>query len=426
MKERIVDKVFIRYFLIVYYVYTMSIDVIIPKKSMLGIIMHALILLYLLYIIIAEGRNNKKFFLVYIYICYCFLLILLQSSDIMYSITNYIKYIIGILCLPVGFSLLSSLKKIREFQLTGIVCMLLYVLNVILANVFHWGNTRGGYSEEGLEVGNLFSDALYLNVYVIISAFFLVVLFPTNKKWILTLCAFCAILVVANMKRTVIGVLAVGIVMYLFLYYIKNGVNTKLSAMHVKILSIFVALSFVALPFFYNYIKINLEARQSSFERASEDIMNEGRMAEFIFISNEILNSDSPSILLFGKETFNLVGTYASGRFGNRQIHGDYSILMNGLGVVGLLIWLSFLLFLLIWLSRLKNEVNKEEGIIGSILHPLYYTFIVIYCLSMGSGVLMCVMSSSYFFASLGGILRYFYNRNIYLRVTKDKNVSLS
>lgn len=415
MGETIVDKIFIRYFFIVYYLYAMSVDIIIPKKSILGIVLNAAILLFFIYVIVSKCLNNdKKFLIIYLYIIYCFILILLQSTDIVYSLTYFAKYTIGLLCLPIGFNLLSSLKKLRMFQLTGIICMLLYVLNIVLANVFNWKNSKG-YTDEGLDVGNLFSDALYLNVYVIVSVFFLIVLFPEKKKWILTLCAICAILIVVNMKRTVIGVLAIGLIIYLLFYYNRNRLSTKLSLMHIRILSIFIGLSIIVLPFFYNYIEINLAARKSSFERASEDIMNEGRMAEFAFISNEILNSDKAKTLLFGEETFNLVGTYANGRFGDRQIHGDYSILLKGLGAIGLIFWFSILIYLTMLMLNLKNAIRHEDGIIGSILYPLYFSFIIIYCISMGSGVIACVFSSSYLFASLGGMLRYFYNRNIYL-----------
>ncbi len=415
MRETFVDNIFIRYFFIVYYLYAMSVDIIIPKKSILGIVLNAAILLFFIYVIVSKCLNNdKKFLIIYLYVIYCLMLILLQSTDIVYSLTYFAKYIIGLLCLPIGFNLLSSLKKLRTFQLTGIICMLLYILNIVLANVFNWKNSKG-YTDEGLDVGNLFSDALYLNVYVIVSVFFLIVLFPAKKKWILTLCAICAILIVVNMKRTVIGVLGIGLIIYLLLYYGRNRLSTKLSLMHIRILSIFIGLSIVVLPFFYNYIEINLAARKSSFERASEDIMNEGRMAEFAFISHEILNSDKTTTLLFGEETFNLVGTYANGRFGDRQIHEDYSILLKGLGAIGLIFWFSILIHLAMLMFNLKNAIRHEDGIIGSILYPLYFSFIIIYCISMGSGVIACVFSSSYLFASLGGMLRYFYNRNIYL-----------
>lgn len=415
MGENIVDKIFIRYFFIVYYIYAMSVDVIIPKKSILGIVLNAAILLFFIYVIVSKCLNNdKKFLIIYLYIFYCLILILLQSTNLIYSSTCFAKYTIGLLCLPIGFNFLSSLKKIRMFQLTGIICMLLYVLNIVLANVFHWKSSKG-YTDEGLDIGNLFSDALYLNVYIIVSVFFLIVLFPTRKKLILTLCTICAILIVVNMKRTVIGVLGIGLIIYIFIYYVRNRLSTKLSLMHIRTFSIFIGLSIIALPFFYNYIEINLEARKNSFEKANEDIMNEGRMAEFAFIFNEILNSDKTKTLLFGEETFNLVGTYANGSFGDRQIHGDYSIILKGLGVVGLVFWFSILVYLTMLMFNLKNAIKHEDGIIASILYPLYFSFIIIYCVSMGSGVIACISSSSYFFASLGGMLRYFYNRNIYL-----------
>lgn len=403
----------------------MSVDVIIPKKSILGVVLNSAILLFFIYVIVSKCLNHKKkFIIIYLYILYCLILLLLQSTDILYSSTCFAKYTIGLLCLPIGFNILSSLKKLRMFQLTGIICVLLYILNIVLANIFHW-NSAKGYTDEGLDVGNLFSDALYLNVYVIVSVFLLIVLYPQKKNLILTLCAICTILIIVNMKRTAIGVLGIGLITYMFFYYIKNRLSSKLSLIHIRILSIFIGLSIIALPFFYNYIEINLEARKNSFEKANEDIMNEGRMAEFAFITKEILDSDKALTLLFGDETFNLVGTYANGRFGDRQIHGDYSILLNGLGVVGLLFWFSIVIYLIVLMVNLKNAIKHEDGIIGSILYPLYFSFVIIYCITMGSGVIACISSSSYFFASLGGMLRYFYNRNIYLMKETKRNSAM-
>lgn len=422
MKDRFSETFFIRYILIVYYLYLMSVEVIIPKKSVIGIVLNILIFIFIIYLNLYNIKNCRKFIIVYLYLLFCLILILSQSSDLIYSLTNYIKYSIGLLCLPVGFGIFSSLHKLKQFQVTGLTCLALYSVNIMFANLFHWGNTKGAYSEDGLEVGNLFSDALYLNVYVIVSIFFLIILFQQRKTIVIVLCSLCSLLIIVNMKRTVIGVLFVGLILYLIFYYIKSGINTRLSVVHSKIIGIFLGLCIIILPFFYTYIEINFEARQNSFENASEDIMNEGRMAELVFIAEDILDSEKITTLLFGKETFNLVGTYAGGKFGTRQIHGDYSILLNGIGVIGLILWFSIILFLLTWMLKLKEKFNHKDGIIASVLFPLYFTFIILYCISMGSGVLICVLSSSYFYASIGGMLRYFYNRNQYIETMKTKH----
>jgi len=393
----------------------MSVNVILPKKGIWAVLIYGLMFSFLIYATIVREKYNKKFFYIYFYIIFLFLLILLQSSDYQYSFTNFIKYTAGLLCLPLGFNILSSLEKFRDFQRTGIYLVLLYLINVLLANIFHWGDFYGYDVEGGLEIGNVFADGLYLNVYIITSLFLLLVLFPSKKQkyTLLPLLAICAIIVIINMKRMVILVLAVGLIPYFFLYYLNNGFKTKLASMQLRYITQFLVLALIVLPLFYPYIQRSIEKREKTFERAREDISQEGRILEFKYISKEILQSDNISTLLFGKETFNLVGTYAGGIFGNRQIHDDYSKLLNGTGVAGVLFWLFIHLHLITWMIRLKKSAYAKTDQLASILFPLYFSFLIIFGLSMMSGAIGMVISTSFFYASLGGMLRYFYNRGI-------------
>lgn len=402
----------------------MSVNVFIPKGSIFGVILNIVMIAFLLYAIIIKGKYHKEFAGIYLYVLLLSLLILIQSSDYLYSFRNFARYLFGLLCLPVGFNILSSLKKFRDFQKTGIVIMILYIVNIIIVNLFNLGSTSG-YGGDGLEIGNLFSDALYANIYVITSIFLLLLLFPDKKRVILILSAICAILVVVNMKRTTILVLAVGLVLYLFLYFVNNRFKSRLTLMHKKYLSWLFVLALIVTPFFYGYIQINLALRQNSFENAREDITQEGRVAEFIYISDDILNSNNLLTILFGQETFNLVGTYAGGRFGDRQIHGDYSALLNGAGVIGVLMWLLIHIYLVIWMIRLRRSAHCRDGAVASILYPLYFSFLIIYVVSMVSGVFGASISSAYFYTSLGGMLRYFYNRSQYVNFRRNSNEKL-
>jgi hypothetical protein len=407
----------------------MSVNIIIPKGSIAGIVLNGLVLIYLVCATALKGRYNHKFIIIYVYIIFLFILIILQSSNYLYSITNYIKYIIGLLCLPLGFNILSSLRKFREFQKTGILLLILYVINIILANVFHFGDFYGYKVEGSLEIGNVFSDGLYTNAYIITSVILLLLFFPEKKKLISVLSTICAILIIVNMKRTVILVLFVGLLSYLMLYFIKNGIKTRLATLQLKYITIFVVLALISLPIFYPYIQMNLEARQKTIEKAQVDINNEGRILELKFISDEIFESDNISTFLFGKETLNLVGTYAAGKFGNRQIHGDYSKMLHGTGVIGILIWLLIHIYIIDWIIRLNKKVTDKKTVVSSVLYSLFFSFFFMYCLSMMSGVWSCVISSSYFYASIGGILRYFYNKNILIQKAKsryDKNANSS
>lgn len=420
----LIDKLFIRYYLIIYNLYMLSMDIFIPKKTIFSIVFNAVALLFLVYITVARGIYNKKFIFVYLYIIFLVLLVIIQSSDYLYSFANLVKYIMGLMCLPIGFNILSSTSKYKEFQKTGISCLMIYVINIFLANIFDWRNSDGLYSVDGLRFGNLFGDSMYENAYLVASLFLLLTFFSKYKKGIILLLVACSILVIINMKRTTIAVLIIGLVAYLILYFKDNTLKKQLSLIHLKYLKYFLIMFIISIPFSYSYMKVNYDARQKQFAKAREDITNEGRVAEFLVISNDIFCSNKISLFLFGKETFNLVGTYGNGSFGGRQIHNDYSKLINGTGVIGLFFWILIFCRLITWMQYLRKTNSCDKGKIGAILYPLYFSFIIIYCISMTSGVMDAVLSSSFFYASLGGMLRYFYNRNLWyremLRVEKE------
>lgn len=416
MQENIVDRFFIKYFLIIYYLYIMSVNVLFPKGSMVGILVNGVILLFLLYASFIRNRHNGEFVLVYVYLIFILLLILLQSSNVMYSFTNYIKYALGLLCLPIGFNILSSVRKLREFQKTGFAFLILYLTNLILANIFHLGDYYGYKVEGGMEIGNVFADGLYANAYVIVSLSLLLLLFPTKKKQISLLLAIGTILIIVNMKRTVILVLAVGLIIYLSFYYLNNGIKFKFAKIQLRHITLFLLFALSVLPFFYNEIQLRLDNREKTFQQANEDITNEGRISELIYISDEILHADKLSTLLMGKETLNYVGTYAGGLFGERQIHGDYAKILHGTGVLGVLIWSIIHLYLVVWMIRMKRKVSHQSGIVASIIYPLFFAFFIMYLFSMISGVSGLVVSSAFFYASIGGFLRYFYNRQYLIK----------
>lgn len=411
-KESIIDFIFIRYFFIVYYLYMMSVNVILSKDGIWGILVNGLMFLFLIYASFVRNRYNKKFSCVYLYIIFIFIQIVLQSSDFQYSMKNFLKYIIGLLCLPIGFNVLSSVKKMRKFQMTGILFLLLYLVNIVLANIFHFGDYYGYMVEGGLEIGNVFADGLYANVYVITSIFFTLLLFSQKKGLILLLAAICGILVFVNMKRTTILQLIVGLVIYQVFYYICNSTNKlKFGLVQLKYIGLFLLFALMALPVFYGEIQMRYENREKTFENAANDMTSETRILEFIAVSDEILHSDNILTFLFGKETFNIVGTYGHGRFGDRQMHMDYSILLHGTGVVGCLVWFGIHLYLILWIIKMRKSTCCKYGIISSILYPLFFSLILLYFISMGSGTFNQVISSSFLYASLGGILRYIFNR---------------
>lgn len=404
-----VDKVFYRYYLIIYYLYMMGVDILFPKQGIAAVLINIPVMLFLLYATFTRNKHSKKFVLVYAYLIFIFVLILLQSSNLMYSMRNFIKYSYGLLCLPLGFNILSSPKRLREFQKTGLILICLYIINWLLNTIFELGYTI--YSEDSaMRYGNVFSDGLFVNVYLVVSVFLLLYFFPAKRKLILILLAVVTLLVIANMKRTPIIVLVIGLVVYLLVYYYNVGTHSKFGKKQIKYILLFLLLFVSILPFFRDDIKLMYSAREEKFEKASEDITYEGRISESIEIWNEIIYADNIVTTLIGKETFNYVGTYAGGKYGGRQIHNDYAIILHGTGVLGLSLFLTLCFYLIVWMVRMRRTISRHPDVLSSIIYSLFFAFITIYMFAMISGLSSLVISSSLFYASVGGFLRHFYN----------------
>jgi hypothetical protein len=82
-----------------------------------------------------------------------------------------------------------------------------------------------------------------------------------------------------------------------------------------------------------------LEARSDRFESGA--IEREGRFLESEYVWDGALSFDVPLKSLFGLEGFNSVGNYADGRFGDRQLHVDYNLIVNTIGLVGLMLYFA-------------------------------------------------------------------------------------
>ncbi len=221
LKNRL-DILFIRYYFIIYYLYIMSVNVLIPKGGLFGDAFNGILILFLLYATIRRFSYCAKFSYIYMYLIFLLFLIFIQSSNIVYSITNYLKFAMGMLCLPLGFSLISTVVKFKEFCKTGLILVAMYLIYILMANIFNFGNFYGysrGSEEDLLQIGNVFADGLYVNVYVIFLIFLLLAAFPNKKKLILLILSIAAIITVVNMKRMVIAVLCLGLMIFIAIIF---------------------------------------------------------------------------------------------------------------------------------------------------------------------------------------------------------------
>lgn len=402
-----------------YYLIMMMVGIIIPKKSPITLGFNIMTFIYLAYFNIIINKEYTPFRYIYVWSSFILIMILYSSSAGYASCRMWMKYAMALLCLPAGFVLFDTQSRIVKFSKLLYACVLLFCINFIIANVLHLGGSRYGV-ENGIDTGNLFDNALYTNVIALI---FTPILFEDRKNiaYKITILCICIIITIVCFKRTVIACLfAVAVIYIVGTYYIKYkyGETNEEPILSKKIKTLALVAIFAVSTFFYPIFLNQLAARE---ERLNANVESEGRVQEFIYICDDILQTDDLQKCLLGKETFNTVGTYAHGLFGNRMIHEDYGIVLNGLGVIGFifLIYVNFkplFIYRRYYLDGYLEDNSTSRCMILCFL-SVWFTYIF----ATFSGSIWQGFFPQIAFAAMGVCIRFFYEEgNIFESETEE------
>ncbi len=394
---------------VAFYIYSMLNSVAFSKGSDFTIFANAAVFLFLLYFTFVHVRI-QRFYFIYLYILFLLVLILLTSSDYSYSIKMWVKYTMGLLCLPLGFEMFTDRTSVNYLWHMIQVLLILFIVNYYLANLYGWGEVQ---YREGISIGNMFDSSLHTNICILILLPLFFLYRMRGRLLVLLLILIAASLVIVTMKRTAIACLVLAALSFsiLIVFRLRHG---KVSAekKHLKMRTIYI-LAVVAVfsgfvIYFYPIIKQTYLARVAVLERQG-GFQNEGRVRELVYIADDIFNSEDIDEFLFGKETFNTVGTYAEGAFGDRMIHDNFGIIINGTGVVGLLIYVLLDLYFLFAFFRYSRRVSFKDNQEARLLYTIYVALWLTYNVASLSGTIWQTIYPMFNFLILGMILRYFY-----------------
>lgn len=393
---------------IVYYFYMMLNSIAFAKGSLIAVAMHAVLLIYLCYYNFIRNDLSNKFFFIYVYLIGLAILIILSSSNMFYSFRNLIKFSEELLCLSVGFALFRNRDNIDRMLWLLKMMVYMFILNFLLSNLLHFGGSM--YVDvEGGETGNIEDEGHYLCACCYA---FLPILLKYQKRFSLILvfaCIFTFVLIVSTMKRASIACALVPILVYAFYYsrkyiYRQGRIGVSAKSFFVFLIAI-ISFSYI-LYSFQGMIEARYEARLNRFNAGLE---NEGRTREFKYIFNDIFLESDIKTMFVGKETFNTVGTYANGRFGKRMIHENYGIMLNGTGVVGLVVYIYINLYIIFIFFKFKKRSDIDENEDAQMLSVTFVCLWIMFLIASFSGTIWNNFYSSIHYASSGLILRYFY-----------------
>jgi hypothetical protein len=326
---------------------------------------------------------------------------LLFVTDFAKSAVITLKICIPIASFAVGFHLFNTLREMKKLSISIVWVYLILGANFILSQRFQLGQSV--YSDKSnFRVGNL-DDAWNVFTYAVLLAPLAVSFLKGNRFLRLAAIAGAignAMLVFVSIKRiAVIGLITGNLTRMFF-------VPKNLSWIRSAIVIAFAA--FCSFLLVQDIVMERLELRSNRFESGA--IEREGRYLESYYVWDEVTSFDDPAKSLLGLEGFNSVGNYADGLFGERNLHVDFNLIVNTIGLVGL--FLYFLLFYQLFRSmmRVRNNLRMfpKERIL---LLSTFWMLLVNQFITSTAGQMYHVSYRLIVFVFLGAILGNFANQ---------------
>ena len=371
-----------------------------------GAIRGLIIGLFSIYFIFNRLTKSSLNSFVLFYLVYFFILVIL-SSNFFFSLDLYLKLFIGVMMLPIGYYYFNTPEKISLLLKSFFVALVIYIINIAISNTFKLGSSD--YLDDSFYFG---TGRVNITKSLLLLVFFapLTITFKRNK--LLTTLIFILGLLIAliGIKRSV---LLSGFIAFVIYAYFKRN-KTKLIKASIA-LAIFVSLILIAFPSYIDTFLARFEAREERIEVTDESLEEEARYNETFQVTNEWLNG-SIKHKLIGSELFNDRYYYNT----HRMLHTDYMIILNGAGIVGIVLW--FLIYVLIIYKKNKYYKYLKNDNLYREMNALFYMFLSAQIIMSVSSTVYAIDIRSIFFLYWGAMISIMRTR--YIELTTNRNVN--
>ena len=342
-------------------------ETVFEKGSMLSYlkaaIYYSLIFYSLTYGLRIKDNVNRVFIIFFLYV---FLQIPFSKLPLE-SLRMSLKILMSIMMFPIGYYFINNLNKLKVLNKSVMLSMIIYIGNYIISQYFGIGVSV--YTDEkDFVIGNLQDNWNVITYMLLVVPAILLTEKKTKKVVFLSL--ILVLLLIISLKRIAILGICVGFVIYI----LKTGKVLKTTGLAIFFTLIF----YISLPIFGSLLNNRIEARGDKLSGGSalSIVEKEHRFLETIAVWSEIGSFENLPKAFFGLEAFSSVGNYGSGSFNERQIHIDYNLIVNTIGIVGLTLYLSIFYFIYKKRMRLKTRrfKNKTFRELDSIFYVLFFT----------------------------------------------------
>ncbi len=385
---------------LIYYIIPINLvlDVLLIVTKNVAFFKAALMTALLTHLMIKYLGKHKAYSWVFVFGFYA-LIISLISTDLVASFLNTLKIIIPIFTILIGYHFFDTKEKIMHLAKSMKLVLLIVIINLVISTVFGLGSSR--YTEEGEEetfyMGQL-SDHWNMFTYAILSVPVLLHFEEKKGKIYISILAFLnAILILLSIKRiALVGLFGGGLI---------NAFMTLKTKVILKFTFMGAIVMILSYPIYGGMLNERFEARADRFEEGSME--KESRYLETFYVWGDAFSFKTLDKSLFGMEAFNSAGTYAGGKFGDRQLHVDYNNILNTIGIVGFIIY--FIMFFQIWRSfktSLKGLLIEDK--FSKTMRSIFFSFFIMQFITSIAGQMYNITFRMIVFIFLGAAMGYF------------------
>ena len=288
-----------------------------------------------------------------------FFFICLFSSNVGVSMNSFLKYYVSFVHLFFGIYYGRRDGFIRRMSIS-VLCMLsIYLLDFVFANIFNYGGSSYSGVENVLNFGGLGVNlAKSVAVLLMLFPFFFAIFQSKPVRNILFLLVGLSLLfILFAFKRSAMLGTIVGFLILIILYPSKG----RLMKFGFGLLLI----SLVSAPLYIPQVMDNYRAREEAIDLStSENLEKQARYLEYFRVTDAWING-SWSHKMFGSEMFNDRSFFKV----KRMLHTDYMTILNGGGVIGIVIFVgSYLALIIYFIKAYLSGLGRVSKVYSSIV----------------------------------------------------------
>lgn len=331
--------------------------------------------------------NKTILFFVFYYFFLCFF-----SSNYSESFYGFFKFSIAMFMFPLGYFFINSYEFFQKLNKYFFIALCLFVLNIIIANIFNLGTSD--YLEDSFYFGAGRVNITKIMLIVLFASLNLITALNNKQKnFFIAILIISTFITIVGIKRSVLLSFGAGIILFLLFNRLKLGM-----------LRIFFPILFglvlttLIYPNAINLFESRFMAREERIGLDEEVIESEGRVDEVSLVINSWVEG-SVFHKLFGSELFNDRAFFKS----RRMLHTDYMVILNGSGVLGVILWFAILIGIFIKGQRLLRFFDNDKRF--PFLRATFYSIIVSQLIMSISGSIQGIGLRSFIFLYLGAIV---------------------